>query len=187
MAEELHFCPKQRGWILECCFKVWIETYGFFPVCKHEIMLLYMFLNYLDQDHQTILRAWAVKDFAPNCPLYVQILKPENKFHVKFAGECCNPILNLTQSSWLFFVNSPWLNSSLESFKYSMCQVRRQEKDISAGEIFNETHRQPESENTSRKGKVKKKRHRSNMTWQTWKTRPMAMDRSRKQGNEARH
>ncbi|KAK1153820.1 potassium channel subfamily T member 2-like [Acipenser oxyrinchus oxyrinchus] len=36
-------------------------------------------------DHQTILRAWAVKDFAPNCPLYVQILKPENKFHVKFA------------------------------------------------------------------------------------------------------
>ncbi|CAK7291090.1 Potassium channel subfamily T member 1 [Vulpes lagopus] len=40
-------------------------------------------------DHQTILRAWAVKDFAPNCPLYVQILKPENKFHVKFAvGPC---------------------------------------------------------------------------------------------------
>ncbi|XP_063049657.1 potassium channel subfamily T member 1 [Engraulis encrasicolus] len=36
-------------------------------------------------DHQTILRAWAVKDFAPNCPLFVQILKPENKFHVKFA------------------------------------------------------------------------------------------------------
>lgn len=27
-----------------------------------------------------------MKDFAPNCPLYVQILKPENKFHVKFAG-----------------------------------------------------------------------------------------------------
>uniref|UniRef100_A0A8C8LUB3 RCK N-terminal domain-containing protein n=1 Tax=Oncorhynchus tshawytscha TaxID=74940 RepID=A0A8C8LUB3_ONCTS len=40
---------------------------------------------FLLQDHQTILRAWAVKDFAPNCPLYVQILKPENKFHVKFA------------------------------------------------------------------------------------------------------
>ncbi|XP_056599555.1 potassium channel subfamily T member 2 [Triplophysa dalaica] len=36
-------------------------------------------------DHQTILRAWAVKDFAPCCPLYVQILKPENKLHVKFA------------------------------------------------------------------------------------------------------
>lgn len=42
----------------------------------------------LPQDHQTILRAWAAKDFAPNCPLYVQILKPENKFHVKFAGKC---------------------------------------------------------------------------------------------------
>ncbi|XP_034145663.1 potassium channel subfamily T member 2 isoform X3 [Esox lucius] len=36
-------------------------------------------------DHQTILRAWAVKDFAPKCPIYVQILMPENKFHVKFA------------------------------------------------------------------------------------------------------
>ncbi|XP_067309243.1 potassium channel subfamily T member 2 [Pseudorasbora parva] len=36
-------------------------------------------------DYQTILRAWAVKDFAPNCTLFVQILKPENKFHVKFA------------------------------------------------------------------------------------------------------
>lgn len=43
-------------------------------------------LLFSHQDHQTILRAWAVKDFAPNCPLYVQILKPENKFHVKFAG-----------------------------------------------------------------------------------------------------
>ncbi|KAF0032806.1 hypothetical protein F2P81_015096 [Scophthalmus maximus] len=41
-------------------------------------------------DHQTILRAWAVKDFAPNCPLYVQILKPENKFHVKFAACLCS-------------------------------------------------------------------------------------------------
>ncbi|KAL1279792.1 hypothetical protein QQF64_014392 [Cirrhinus molitorella] len=36
-------------------------------------------------DHQTILRAWAVKDFAPSCTLFVQILKPENKIHVKFA------------------------------------------------------------------------------------------------------
>ncbi|KAF0021665.1 hypothetical protein F2P81_026081 [Scophthalmus maximus] len=42
-------------------------------------------MNAVNYDHQTILRAWAVKDFAPNCPLYVQILKPENKFHVKFA------------------------------------------------------------------------------------------------------
>lgn len=47
----------------------------------------FIFHCFPPQDHQTILRAWAVKDFAPNCPLYVQILKPENKFHVKFAGE----------------------------------------------------------------------------------------------------
>ncbi|XP_006497952.2 potassium channel subfamily T member 1 isoform X20 [Mus musculus] len=45
-------------------------------------------------DHQTILRAWAVKDFAPNCPLYVQILKPENKFHVKFAGTVAMDLQN---------------------------------------------------------------------------------------------
>ncbi|CAE1270012.1 KCNT1 [Acanthosepion pharaonis] len=44
--------------------------------------------NYADKnaaDQHTILRSWAVKDFAPSCPLYVQIFRPENKFHVKFA------------------------------------------------------------------------------------------------------
>ncbi|XP_052826001.1 potassium channel subfamily T member 2 isoform X4 [Octopus bimaculoides] len=44
--------------------------------------------NYADKnaaDQHTILRSWAVKDFAPLCPLYVQIFRPENKFHVKFA------------------------------------------------------------------------------------------------------
>lgn len=30
-------------------------------------------------------RSWAVKDFAPNVPQYVQIFRPENKLHVKFA------------------------------------------------------------------------------------------------------
>ncbi len=55
------------------------------PPCFHSIHLTRLLLQF-SQDHQTILRAWAVKDFAPNCPLYVQILKPENKFHVKFAG-----------------------------------------------------------------------------------------------------
>lgn len=53
------------------------------------------------QDHQTILRAWAAKDFAPNCPLYVQILKPENKFHVKFAGKCWK-ITNLQKLDFVF-------------------------------------------------------------------------------------
>ncbi|KAJ8260519.1 hypothetical protein COCON_G00162420 [Conger conger] len=57
-------------------------------------------------DHQTILRAWAVKDFAPNCPLYVQILKPENKFHVKFAGEfyarfACSGPWTAQELSWI--------------------------------------------------------------------------------------
>ncbi|XP_070532186.1 potassium channel subfamily T member 2-like isoform X24 [Ptychodera flava] len=38
-----------------------------------------------EADQQTILRTWAVKDFSPNLPIFVQILKPENMFHVKFA------------------------------------------------------------------------------------------------------
>ncbi len=33
------------------------------------------------------MRSWAVKDFTPHCPQYLQIFRPENKFHVKFAGE----------------------------------------------------------------------------------------------------
>uniref|UniRef100_A0A1I8HUA2 Potassium channel subfamily T member 2 n=1 Tax=Macrostomum lignano TaxID=282301 RepID=A0A1I8HUA2_9PLAT len=36
-------------------------------------------------DQHTIMRAWAVKDFAPHCPQYVQIYRPENKLHVNFA------------------------------------------------------------------------------------------------------
>ncbi|XP_064616919.1 potassium channel subfamily T member 2-like [Liolophura sinensis] len=44
--------------------------------------------NYIDRtaaDQHTILRSWAVKDYAPECPQYVQVFRPENKFHVKFA------------------------------------------------------------------------------------------------------
>ncbi|CAD5111556.1 DgyrCDS858 [Dimorphilus gyrociliatus] len=36
-------------------------------------------------DQHTILRSWAVKDFAPYVPQYVQMFRPENKIHVKFA------------------------------------------------------------------------------------------------------
>ncbi|GAB6031496.1 hypothetical protein CHUAL_009270 [Chamberlinius hualienensis] len=36
-------------------------------------------------DQHTILRSWAVKDFAPNVPLYVQIFRPQSIIHVKFA------------------------------------------------------------------------------------------------------
>lgn len=32
-----------------------------------------------------LFRSWAVKDFAPDVPQYVQIFRPENKLHVKFA------------------------------------------------------------------------------------------------------
>ncbi|XP_055311132.1 potassium channel subfamily T member 2 isoform X3 [Sitodiplosis mosellana] len=44
--------------------------------------------NYSDKnaaDEHTILRSWAVKDFAPSVPQYVQIFRPEHKLHVKFA------------------------------------------------------------------------------------------------------
>ncbi|KAK3602530.1 hypothetical protein CHS0354_003782 [Potamilus streckersoni] len=44
--------------------------------------------NYADReaaDQHTILRSWAIKDFARHCPQYVQVFRPENKFHVKFA------------------------------------------------------------------------------------------------------
>ncbi|KAJ8301972.1 hypothetical protein KUTeg_014809 [Tegillarca granosa] len=36
-------------------------------------------------DQHTILRSWAVKDFAPNCNQYIQLFRAENKIHVKFA------------------------------------------------------------------------------------------------------
>ena len=38
-------------------------------------------------DEKTILRAMAVKDYAPGCPLYVQILRPESMLHVQFADK----------------------------------------------------------------------------------------------------
>ena len=44
--------------------------------------------NYADKtaaDEHTILRSWAVKDYAPKIPQYVQIFRPENKIHVRFA------------------------------------------------------------------------------------------------------
>ncbi|CAL8082842.1 unnamed protein product [Orchesella dallaii] len=44
--------------------------------------------NYADKgaaDEHTILRSWAVKDYAPSIPQYVQIFRPENKIHVRFA------------------------------------------------------------------------------------------------------
>ncbi|CAI4228796.1 unnamed protein product [Auanema sp. JU1783] len=36
-------------------------------------------------DEHTILRSWAVKDFAPNVKQYVQIFRPETKMHIEHA------------------------------------------------------------------------------------------------------
>ena len=38
-------------------------------------------------DEKTILRAMAIKDYAPECPLYVQVLRPESRLHLKFADQ----------------------------------------------------------------------------------------------------
>lgn len=46
-----------------------------------------IFLPFFAQDQHTILRSWAVRDFAPNVPQYIQIFRPENKIHVAFAGK----------------------------------------------------------------------------------------------------
>ena len=45
--------------------------------------------NYPDRqaaDQHTILRSWAIKDYAPHCVQYVHLLKPENKMHVQHAS-----------------------------------------------------------------------------------------------------
>uniref|UniRef100_A0A158Q6W7 Potassium channel subfamily T member 1 n=1 Tax=Elaeophora elaphi TaxID=1147741 RepID=A0A158Q6W7_9BILA len=36
-------------------------------------------------DEHTVLRSWAVKDFAPHVPQYVQIFRPETKMHIEHA------------------------------------------------------------------------------------------------------
>ncbi|BFZ21583.1 hypothetical protein BsWGS_24622 [Bradybaena similaris] len=41
--------------------------------------------NVEKSDQHTVLRSWAVKDFAPNCAQYIQLHKASNKIHVKFA------------------------------------------------------------------------------------------------------
>ena len=64
--------------------------------CLHKVFLF--------QDQHTILRSWAIKDFAPECPQYVQIFRPENKFHVKFAG-------NTMVSNFFPFKNIPYSNN----------------------------------------------------------------------------
>lgn len=46
--------------------------------------------NYHDRqasDQHSILRSWAIRDYAPNCVQYVHLLKPENKMHVQHASK----------------------------------------------------------------------------------------------------
>ncbi len=48
-------------------------------------------------DQHTILRSWAIKDFAPHTPQFVQLFRPENTINIKFAGiikfsYCFSPI-----------------------------------------------------------------------------------------------
>ena len=38
-------------------------------------------------DEKTILRAMAVKDYSPETPLYVQVLRPESRLHLRFADQ----------------------------------------------------------------------------------------------------
>ncbi|KAK6036433.1 hypothetical protein COOONC_26062 [Cooperia oncophora] len=41
----------------------------------------------ISTDEHTILRSWAVKDFAPHVKQYVQIFRPETKMHLEHAGK----------------------------------------------------------------------------------------------------
>ena len=89
------------------------------------------YFTLLQQDEHTILRSWAVKDFAQDVPQYVQIFRPENKIHVKFAqhvvcedefkyallaNNCLAPGIStlvtlLLHTSRGQYVSSAWLNS----------------------------------------------------------------------------
>ena len=63
------------------------------------------------------MRSWAIKDFAPECPQYVQIFRPENKFHVKFAGKSY-PICACENGPY-FIMTMPYVGSVTgEQFDY---------------------------------------------------------------------
>lgn len=56
------------------------------------------------QDEHTILRSWAVRDFAPSVPQYVQIFRPENKVHVAFAGKNISIIVAYLKTVHVMYV-----------------------------------------------------------------------------------
>lgn len=64
--------------------------------------------NYHDRqaaDQHSILRSWAIRDFAPNCCQYVHLLKPENKMHVQHASEYFLSIPPIFIFSLMFIIN----------------------------------------------------------------------------------
>jgi potassium channel subfamily T protein 1 len=65
--------------------------------------------NYIDRqsaDEHTILRSWAIKDYAPNCVQYIHLMKPQNKMHVQHASKktLCVP------NKFYSYINSFFLN-----------------------------------------------------------------------------
>lgn len=55
----------------ECCFILAARNYQ----------------NRQDADQHSIVRSWAVKDYAPHCIQYVHVLKPESKMHLQHASK----------------------------------------------------------------------------------------------------
>ncbi|KAJ8322107.1 hypothetical protein KUTeg_000578 [Tegillarca granosa] len=69
-----------------------------------------------EEDQHTVLRSWAVKDFASNCRQYIQLFKTEYKIHVKFAehvvcedefkfGVCLVAVLDVTREEPKLLLN----------------------------------------------------------------------------------
>ena len=74
-------------------------------------------LHHLHQDQHTILRSWAVRDFAPCVPQYIQIFRPENKIHVAFAEHVvCEDEFKVRVSQIFYFIGSRIIPIEIFSF-----------------------------------------------------------------------
>ncbi|CAI8000617.1 Potassium channel subfamily T member 2 [Geodia barretti] len=67
-------------------------------------------------DQHTVISAWSVKNFAPDCKLYVHILKPETRMHLDLADQVmCEAEVKLALMA--NHVNCPGIStSSLSSY-----------------------------------------------------------------------
>ena len=52
-------------------------------------------------DQHSILRSWAIKDYAPQTPQFVQLFRPDNMINIKFAG---NYFIFYLNSLYLYFI-----------------------------------------------------------------------------------